>query len=272
MEILKEYINYLLETRRTKTRVRGTLARKLAGDVLRLIISSQDNSPVSGDLIYKDDPDIKEGSPRKVSDGARAGTYDWPFELDLSDDEVRDIHPEGAGIFSVDVKILRDVKPFNDSPLEFDVYATTGIDYAGTANIEMMIHIFKSIREESEIYRDLYGEVRDSLRHEIRHLSQQGPLKSKDDSLDDSDAEEGTFGYFVSPSEIPAFVEGLYDASQYNKTTIDKEMIEYLKNHLLPRGKISQDEMMKIYRTWISWATTNLPHARYEKEDSPKTS
>lgn len=105
----------------------------------------------------------------------------------------------------------------------------------------------------SEIAMDL----RDTLRHEIEHLTQSGPnlisgkfipsdseLRSKIET-GESPAKE----YFMLPKEVDANIQGLYFSAKKRRVAFKQVVDEYLNSFVID-NTISKEDKQEIINTW----------------------
>ena len=258
MKVLRAFIRdaVVQEQRKTVTREKSSLSKQITADIIGLI-----KNYISGT-----DPDSMEGfmgeKPTSTSliDGVRAGPYDWPFELDMTDEDTIYAYPDGAGYIYVDFKIIPSERFQNTS--EFNLSASAGVDYENFANISLYLESHPKISFTA--LRQIYSELRETIKHEITHLAQEPPLKSKNRSeMIHSHEEPGSFNYFMDDFEVEAYVDGLYDRAKINRRPLGDEISDYINTQIKPKGKITKKEAKEVYEKWTSWAKRRYSHAKF---------
>ncbi len=103
-------------------------------------------------------------------------------------------------------------------------------------------------------------ELRDTLRHEIEHITQSGWNLKPSKYLPSDQAmrrkietgEKPAVGYFLLKKEIPAMIHGLYMKAKKSKTPFAVVVNNYLDNWVL-NNTITETEKQKIISTWKSY-------------------
>ena len=103
-------------------------------------------------------------------------------------------------------------------------------------------------------------ELRDTLRHEIEHITQSGWNLKPSKYLPSDQAmrrkietgEKPAAGYFLLKKEIPAMIHGLYMKAKKSKTPFAVVVNNYLDNWVL-NNTITETEKQKIISTWKSY-------------------
>ena len=258
MKALKAFIKdtVIQEQRRTISREKSSLSKKITSDIINLI-----KNRIAG---IKPEKLVGFMGEKSVSnsliDGVRIGPYDWPFELDMADEDTVYAYPDGAGYIYIDFKMIPSERFENTS--EFNLSASAGVDYENFANITLYLEADTKIGYNA--LKHIYTELRETIKHEITHLAQEPPLKSLGyESEIHSHEEPGTFNYFMDDFEVEAYIDGLYDRSKINKTKLSVEIGEYINTQIKPAGKITKGEAKEIYEKWISWAKRRYSHAKF---------
>jgi hypothetical protein len=126
------------------------------------------------------------------------------------------------------------------------------------------IKVFYDPNKFPQAYNDLIAEIKDTVRHELEHISQF--RLSKGVNPESTKQSQYTwFQYFTFDYEVPAFVQGLYKNSKTKKITLTKAIYQFLANYL---DVITDEEEQIIIKTWIDWARKNLPSAQLEEGDT----
>lgn len=164
------------------------------------------------------------------------------------------------GDFSVRVDggaIVELQRPEDDEPVS-----------AGGKYMELDINITSPTRnEEVQMYKEIYYELNDTIRHEIEHLTQQqgiNRIAGRVKPYIGSDYEEiiDKPDYFTIIDEVPAMVAGMYRKAKLKRLPIDKIYDAYL-NNFIERKFITQAEKEKIMNIWIEYTKKNYPTAKF---------
>ena len=105
-----------------------------------------------------------------------------------------------------------------------------------------------------EAFNELIAEIKDSLRHELEHVSQFNLNKGfdmKNINQDDLPFAE----YLTLDYEIPAFVQGLYKRAKTKKIPLSKAINDFFDDY---SGELSDDEEKYVRKEWGKWIKANL--------------
>ena len=132
-------------------------------------------------------------------------------------------------------------------PLPYIIEANGGKD-----GIEICIQYDPSSFPEA--FNELIAEIKDSLRHELEHVSQFNLNKGfdmKNINQDDLPFAE----YLTLDYEIPAFVQGLYKRAKTKKIPLSKAINDFFDDYA---GELSDDEEKYVRKEWGKWIKANL--------------
>jgi hypothetical protein len=132
-------------------------------------------------------------------------------------------------------------------PLPYIIEANGGKD-----GIEICIQYDPSSFPEA--FNELIAEIKDSLRHELEHVSQFNLNKGfdmKNINQDDLPFAE----YLTLDYEIPAFVQGLYKRAKTKKIPLSKAINDFFDDY---SGELSDDEEKYVRKEWGKWIKANL--------------
>lgn len=116
-----------------------------------------------------------------------------------------------------------------------------------------------------------YSELRSVIRHELEHAQQQVRGGSTAFGAAQDDWASQTPGvsvvdYLFSPDEIESYVMQFYRTAKSEKTTIEKEMNNFLKKNilsLLSQHKVPVHQqktvLLKLKKAWMDYARKRLP-------------
>lgn len=167
--------------------------------------------------------------------------------------------------FTVKLQIDR----ISDMRLPVDISAFTVTDPENELLFNIEISTSKK-KPESTNYTLLVPEIKDALRHEIEHFTQEGrnkrPGKERSTSglkiRTKATESDNMTAYFLLRDEVPAYVHGLYTRAKYNHSALDTEMLKYLTG-----WKLSQADINKVMKVWLTFAKRMLPHAKYSENN-----
>ena len=128
----------------------------------------------------------------------------------------------------------------------------------------MEIKVFYDPNKFPQAYNDLIAEIKDTIRHELEHISQ-FRLSKGVNPKSTKQSQYTWFQYFTFDYEVPAFVQGLYKNSKTKKITLTKAIYQFLANYL---DVITDEEEQIIIKTWTDWARKNLPAAQIDEGDT----
>ena len=140
----------------------------------------------------------------------------------------------------------------------------------GDNEIDILIHLNPD--SEPFSYKKLNFKLQDAVRHELEHslqdpksvnFKEKKPLPtSVSYRAQIQRSPENVHKYFTLRDEIPAMVMGMYRQAKTEKRYLDDIFKEYL-SHYLEAGEINKKQYKKILNTWIKYAKTHLPSAKY---------
>jgi len=172
----------------------------------------------------------------------------WPKELKFSQYNLEEI-PFKDSTINIEFYIKRD---FVDNP---DGIAFDGGAYIDEGAIEIIITL--DPRKEPSNYTALVGHLKDTVRHEIDHLTQKGKSqkqKAIDFALRYKTQQEGNrWKYFILPEEISPMVRGLHVKAKNNRTSFEYEARKYLDTQMSYGEIEDQEKYDKILNTWMQF-------------------
>jgi len=131
-----------------------------------------------------------------------------------------------------------------------------------TADIPAMIEIELEMNPNDvpQIYNKVAMDLRDSIRHEIEHLTQSGwnlkpskYVRSDQSSRDKIEAGElPQYRYLILPAEIPAMLHGLYMKAKKSKTPFKKVINDFL-DKVEASGNITLAQKQIVFKKWQSY-------------------
>jgi hypothetical protein len=203
---------------------------------------------VSDDFFYNDL--VKEVEDELVSfifdargKGEREAEFDfaWPYPVnpEVFDDEY-------SSMFLINITM----SPENDISGQVNVSGDAGEGPDGFATIDIKIQYQPGISNE-DVYEDLIGQLRNTLAHEMHHLTQAGPLERPDCPILPDREGDSHKDYFTSACEVPSFVVGFRAEAEYKNKPIDELMKVYLGNYE-KIGAITSQESKDVLGTWLS--------------------
>ncbi len=148
------------------------------------------------------------------------------------------------------------IKDFNDFRKGGDAFNDTGPDSDQVPLVEIRLEMDAS--EYPDILSTVAMQIRDTLRHEIEHLTQSGwNVKSgkyiKSDQSMRRKIEAGdlpAYRYFILPKEVDANIQGLYYQAKKQKTPLRNVMNDYLD--LFVPDVITTKEKEMVLNVWRS--------------------
>lgn len=151
--------------------------------------------------------------------------------------------------------------------LKKNSYVLTGNVFMTDGNIpelEIVLAIDPNT-ESSEMYKDLYYTLLNTVSHELNHLNQMGWNRDYDNIVPSSmkirKLNGNGYGYFLLPEEIESMVKGMHIQSKAQNIPIDILFTQHLQP-FVDTGFMSQDEMIKIIKKWISHSLKYYPFTK----------
>lgn len=146
------------------------------------------------------------------------------------------------------------------------INAYTDNELEDDAEIEIILQI--NPNNEEKLYKEIYMELNDTVRHEIEHLLQSGynkiPNKPKKTTLKKYNSfVTKPYKEYLLKDEIPAYVVGFYRRAKLEKKAVDVIMFEFL-NWYVENDIMTKIEMKKVLNTWIKHSKKNYPKAIYK--------
>ena len=150
------------------------------------------------------------------------------------------------------------IEGLNDLRYGGDAFNDSGRDADEAPLIEIRIEIDPA--EYPQVLSDIALNLRDTLRHEIEHVTQSGwnTIEGKYISSDAALRNKIQSGklpparYFTLPKEIPAMIQGLYFKAKKGKQPFKMVVDEYL-SMWVENGTITPQEKENILTTWRSY-------------------
>ena len=103
-------------------------------------------------------------------------------------------------------------------------------------------------------YNELIAEIKDSLRHELEHVSQFNLNKGFD--MENINQDDLPFAeYLTLDYEIPAFIQGLYKRAKTKKIPLSKAINDFFDDY---SAELSDDEEKYVRKEWGKWIKANL--------------
>ena len=261
--LLRDFIRQtMIAERKSGRKILRTLKNQIASDIMALFF--QDYGKIKGIGLMDVDPDDYEDDGIDYVERAyELQGYWWLKKVDpaeLEPDQVELIKKKVVPSFDVTVAFVQDPRQeeLNVAGRDITINNTTGMDVI----IELPAGGLP--REQYELLR---GEIGNTVKHELEHLTQEGDLKSfeRDEEtyynyeipgkVDTKYAET----YFLDPKEIGGHVMGYSDVTnsmQELETRIRKDL-----GGEVTRKKITPNDLDIIVKTWMSWAQKHL-HAQ----------
>lgn len=148
------------------------------------------------------------------------------------------------------------IKDFNDFRKGGDAFNDTKLDSDQVPLVEIRLEMDAS--EYPDILSTVAMELRDTLRHEIEHLTQSGwnvkpgkYIKSDQNMRRKIDAGDlPAYRYFILPKEVDANIQGLYYQAKKQKTPLRNVMNDYLD--LFVPDVITEKEKEMVLNVWRS--------------------
>ena len=133
------------------------------------------------------------------------------------------------------------------------------------AGDEDSVEIIIAYNPESfpKAYNDLIAELKDTLRHELEHVSQANQgwefIKNADNLP--------FYKYLTLPYEIPAFIKGIYKRAKVKKINLQQAIGEFFNDY---SAELSDKQEEFVRKEWDRWIRINLPKVRLNEEDPKK--
>lgn len=202
---------------------------------------------------YKFSEDIK------LTSLVMEGKYDRQVS-DLSSIIVKLIKNKGVE-YNDDINILNNEIDFNVSVTydnKFDLaYAVQG--FGDDQELELEITVNPLMFPIA--WNDFIAEIKDTLRHEIEHVTQHYIKGKPTPGKKISKRGNKVVNYLLSKSEIPAFMAGFHKKAKTKKITMNDAISEFLK----PYGifVLNDVEYAKVESTWIAYGKKQYPIAKW---------
>lgn len=173
--------------------------------------------------------------------------------------------------FIMELVIDRNYKKYVKDELDYQIFDAWSDVVEGKSFLSLTIILNPS--KEPEIYNELIGEIKGSLRHELEHLTQFGPNRIKGKPFNTNKEqrefnkriEKGDMLYVLSDkTEIPAYVRGLYKRAKTEKKPIEEVFNDRL-DFFVRMERITKKQKSKILYKWIKYAKKNLPDAHFSE-------
>ena len=155
------------------------------------------------------------------------------------------------------------------SKIGFAVDANSG-DFKDDPNI--LLSIALDPEKEPQIYSTVLGYIKDAIRHELEHMTQEGinRVKGREKSelikvrkkINKSKTEK--YKYFLLRDEVPAMVKGMYTRAKYEKRPIDLVFSDYL-DYFVDEKMITEKQKQIIIKVWIDYTKKQYPLAKFSK-------
>ena len=179
----------------------------------------------------------------QLKSGKGTRNYQTSFTIDRGGDNTADI--------DLTVKF----KPKQNWELAYETKGSADIQ-----EMEVIITFNSALMPQS--LNGLIPELKETLRHEIEHISQtnfQGKKLFNTSSLP-------FYKYLLAPHEIPAFTRGLYKRAKTKRITIDAAMDEWFQENIRNFSSQRDTEWNMVKSAWLDYARTHLPNAQYSAE------
>ena len=125
------------------------------------------------------------------------------------------------------------------------------------AGDEDSVEIIIAYNPESfpKAYNDLIAELKDTLRHELEHVSQANQgwefIKNADNLP--------FYKYLTLPYEIPAFIKGIYKRAKVKKINLQQAIDEFFDDY---SAELSDKQEALVRKEWDRWIRINLPKVK----------
>lgn len=144
----------------------------------------------------------------------------------------------------------------------FFVDATT--DNSGDDD-NVLVSIAIDPSQEPKVYSTMLGHIKDTLRHEFEHLTQDGINRIDDRETPSSNSlrskittsKKDQYKYFLLQDEIPAMVHGLYTRAKYEKKPLKNVFDDYL-TEFIKHGTLTSEQKEHIIKVWMNYAKTKI--------------
>ena len=145
-----------------------------------------------------------------------------------------------------------------DSEIPFDINGGYKFDDENYINIiDFTIDINPKLFKGEQINK-LLAELKDTIRHEIEHISQtENPEKDVRNKVYNSFAQE-----VLTPRELPAYIQGFYTQAKTRKMYMD-DVIDEWADERKDRFK-SKKEMNKVKDKLIEFGKKLIPQAKWK--------
>ena len=145
-----------------------------------------------------------------------------------------------------------------DSEIPFDINGGYKFDDENYLNIiDFTIDINPKLFKGEQINK-LLAELKDTIRHEIEHISQtENPEKDVRNKVYNSFAQE-----VLTPRELPAYIQGFYTQAKTRKMYMD-DVIDEWADERKDRFK-SKKEMNKVKDKLIEFGKKLIPQAKWK--------
>ena len=159
-------------------------------------------------------------------------------------------------IVEYEIETLRFIPSNKEKTYDFDAY---------TEDDEIVITITYNPAVFPEEYNNLNAELKETLRHEIEHITQFG--FDYKNYVDTYKGNAKFYKYLTLTHEIPAFVNGLHKRAKFKKISLNQAFDEFFNEY--SKRFENEAEIEHVRQTWINWAQENLPKAKMKENFPP---
>ena len=186
---------------------------------------------------------------REIVDEMKSGkgtrNYHTYFEIDRGKGRKAQID------FTVKFKPMRGLSDY--------AYETKG----WTDGYEMEVTIVYNPALFPQSYSTLIAEIKETLRHEIEHVSQE----NFQDMRTFGKTGSPFYRYLLYPHEIAAFTQGLYKRAKVKRVPIDVAMEEWFIENIRNFSRSQKYNHWQLVKTaWLDYARKHLPSAQYSDQ------
>ena len=165
--------------------------------------------------------------------------YEWPYPVDPE---------EFDEDYSTSFYLVLKVYPVEDISAPINVAGNTEATEDGYMKIDVKVE-YRPGTNLDDHRKDIVGQLRNTLAHEVHHLTQDQSLKRPECPFLPEQEGKGYVAYFTSACEVPAFVIGFRAEARHLNIPVKELMKSYLDNYV-ENGKLDLKDAITVYNSW----------------------
>lgn len=152
-------------------------------------------------------------------------------KIDASNNLIEPHLKDHLSLVQLKIKHVTDPK-LNANPALLPIYIADA--YYDPDNYEIKINILLSNKFNNGMINVLISKLKNTLAHEIQHLTQQIQKQDVFNNIENHDITtiDGLYSYYMDPIEIDAYSKGLYKQAKYLKVPFTQVLDSYIKRML----------------------------------------